>query len=695
MYRQILLDPDNQQYQLIIWREDPGLPISYYKLNTVTYGTRAAPYLATRCLKKIADENAVDYPSGSHMLENNFYVDDGLGGSDSLNSALQTQRELIAILEKHGFNLKKWSANHPQLLKNIPPGDQEVDLDFNSNNTNTIKTLGLLWLPKTDQFCVKVKINQRQTASKRSATSDLARLFDPLGLLAPVVVQAKMFIQQLWQLKLDWDDPLPEDRHNIWSKFRDDLDSLNNFKVPRHIFKGELPAKTELHIFSDASEKAFGAVAYIRATLKDRRIIVQLLCAKTRVAPLKQQTLPRLELCAAVMAAELMHRIKTDLQIKDQPVFLWTDSEIVLSWINTQSSLYHTFVANRVAKIQSLTLPDQWRHVRSKDNPADILSRGLPAHKLSGCNFWFYGPLFLHGQEEMWPSRFSQQFQISNDNEKKKTTTVSAINISNDDFIYTIPHKNSFRTLQRVLGYVLRFIKNSRKKKEYRPTHKSLTPAELDDALFLIIKAVQISDFFPEIKQLRKSKEIDKRSSIISLSPFLDEFDILRIGGRLEASLLSYDAKHPMLIPYNDPLIKLLFTMIHEENKHCGQQALLNTIRQRFWPIKGKIMARSTVQKCVRCARARPQLCQQIMGNLPQTRVTPARPFINAGVDYCGPFWIHYRVRGKRPTKVYIAVFCCFSTKAVHLELVSDLSTDAFIGALKRFIGRRGRCQNI
>lgn len=194
---------------------------------------------------------------------------------------------------------------------------------------------------------------------------------------------------------------MSKDLHAIWTMFRNDLESINNFKITRHIFKGELPVKTQLHVFADASEKAFGAVAYIRAILRDGRVIVHLLCAKTRVAPLKQQTLPRLELCAAVTAAELADRIKTDLQMENQPVFLWTDSEIVLSWINAQSSLYHTFVANRVATIQSLTLAEQWRHVGSKDNPADMLSRGLSAAKLSRCNLWFYGPLFLHGREQL------------------------------------------------------------------------------------------------------------------------------------------------------------------------------------------------------------------------------------------------------------------------------------------------------
>ncbi|XP_075167651.1 uncharacterized protein LOC142239762 [Haematobia irritans] len=281
---------------------------------------------------------------------------------------------------------------------------------------------------------------------------------------------------------------------------------------------------------------------------------------------------------------------------------------------------------------------------------------------------------------------------ILTDVEKKATISTA---VEQDAILYKVHHGGSFKRLQRIIGYIFRFMNNTRIPKHKRNSHISLTPKELDESLYVIIRRVQRSDFYDEIKQLQKSHEVDKRSCINALSPYLDSKGIIRVGGRLGNSDLHEDVKQPMVLPYNDPITKLLFISLHEENKHCGHQALLNTVRQRFWPVKGKITARSVVQKCVRCTRAKPQLCQQIMGDLPQTRVVPARPFINSGVDYCDPFWIHHRVRGKRPTKAYISVFCCFATKAVHLELVFDLSTSAFIGALKRFIARRGHCQNI
>lgn len=695
MYRQILVAPEDRQLQLIIWRRDSTRPITYYKLNTVTYGTRAAPYLATKCLQQLAKENTTKYPLASQFLTENFYVDDGLGGCDSLVTTMHLQEQLVQIMKAGGFTLRKWCANHPQLLRNIPREELEVNLDFQSTRIETIKTLGLVWLPKDDKLGIKVNVENIKRVTKRTVTSDLARLFDPLGILSPIVVTAKMFIQELWELKLDWDQSLPESLHTRWITFRTDLDALRSLQVSRHIFKGRVPDSFQLHIFTDASERAYGAAAYIRSVFKDGTIMTRLLCAKTRVAPLKKQTIPRLELCAAALGAQLATRIKADLHLTS-PVWFWTDSEIVLSWLNSSSSLFNTFVANRISLIQEATQAEQWRHVSSRCNPADVLSRGMSPTALKECSLWFYGPPFLHGKEEIWPPRFNSKLSSPTNLEKKRRFQES-LGITTEDptFVYSINHKNSFHRLQRIVAYMLRFIAHTRCQGQMRQPSRLLTAAELKQALVPIIAQMQLSEFKEELMHLRKYNELPGTSIIRNLTPFLDANGLIRVGGRLGASPLEYDSKHQLLIPYNDPISKLIFQTAHADHKHCSPQALLGIVRQRFWPIKGKILARATVHRCITCSKAKPKLFNQIMGDLPSTRVTPARPFVNAGVDYCGPITVHYKLRGKRPHKAYIAVFCCFATKAVHLELVSDLTTDAFIGALKRFIARRGYCQNL
>ncbi|XP_075150831.1 uncharacterized protein LOC142224938 [Haematobia irritans] len=694
MFRQILIHPRDRPYQIILWRNNTTEPINYFTLNTVTYGTRPAPYLAIRCLKEIIRENKMHFPLAASFLEKNFYVDDGLGGADSLNTALEIQRQLQQVMAQYGFILRKWSANHIHLLHNIPECDQEVSLDFSTDDTNYTKTLGLAWLPKADQLKVKVNLAPIRSVTKRTVTSDLARIFDPLGLLSPVVVRAKIFVQELWNLNLSWDEAVPSEFDYRWRNFRESLKSLEIFPVNRHAYKGHISQNTQLHIFSDALEKAYGAAVYIRTILPNKIILVNLLCAKSRVAPLKQQTLPRLELCAAQLGANLAVKVKSDLDMMTTSTYYWTDSTIVLNWINSRSSTFHTFVANRIASIQDNTTPEQWRHVSSKDNPADIISRGSDPHQLKQTTQWMLGPFFLHGDEKHWPPAFLPS-PDSISTERKQNLHNLMLAVDAENFLYKINHRNSLKTVQRIVAYVLRFIKNSKTRKENRQNTPTLTPFELHDSLIVIVCIAQHSNFKEDILQLEKHRELKGSSQIKSLSPFLDEHTVLRVGGRLEESTLSFNAKHPMLLPFNDPISRLIFESLHKENKHCGPTAHLATVRQRFWPIKGKHLARETVHKCIQCARSKPKLLKQIMGNLPETRVTPVRPFINAGVDYCGPIWVHFKTRGKRPQKAYLVIFCCFSTKAVHIELVTDLTTDAFIGALKRFIGRRGHCQNL
>ncbi|XP_037930486.1 uncharacterized protein LOC119665293, partial [Teleopsis dalmanni] len=706
MYRQILIHPEDQMLQLIIWRNNPQEPLRFYKLKAVTYGTRSAPYLATKCLQTLARESSGTNPFGAETLRRDFYVDDGLCGSNSLIEAKVIQEQLINILKSYGFKPRKWCANHPQLLQNISPHDQEVCWDISTCSFKTAKTLGMIWTPQLDNLCITTSITPCTTFTKRSVASDLARVYDPLGLVAPIIVTAKIFVQQIWELKTTWDDPLPHEYEAEWIKFRSRLQEINNMIIPRHVFNHEIPLDIQLHCFVDASEKAYGAAIYVRAILKTSTIIVRLLCSKSRVAPLKRQTIPRLELCAALLGAQLLAKVKQDLAYDNHKSFLWTDSQVVLYWINSNSNIFQTFVAHRVARIHEISNASQWRHGSSKLNPADHLSRGLQPTELHSSHIWFFGPLYLYGSESSWPGSIAQEHLITDHSETKRralemqrstqpSIVTSAITSITEDFIYKINYRNSFARLQRIIAYALRFVKYSKGKDNRHTTSLILSPDELNSSLQVIIRIIQQSDFREELQQLHSNGTVHKTSSLSSLSPFLDSNGILRVGGRLSSSLIAYDTKHPMVLPYNDPIVKSVFVDVHRKNMHCGAQALLSQIRLQFWPIKGKIMARSTVQHCVRCTRSRPTTFQQIMGQLPPARVQPSRPFYNAGVDFCGPFWVHYKIRGKRPHKVYVAVFCCFATKAVHLEVVSDLTSDAFIGALKRLIARRGHCKTL
>ncbi|XP_044248761.1 uncharacterized protein [Drosophila takahashii] len=503
-------------------------------------------------------------------------------------------------------------------------------------------------------------------------------------------VKAKIFMQTLWALNLSWDDELPQELQNDWKNYRSDLQALNSMQIPRHIYNGKVPVHQEVHTFVDASERAYGAAVYIRAPYKNNQISVRLLCSKSRVAPSAKETLPRLELCPALLGAELTHRVRKDLRLPIEKAsgYFWTDSTVALSWINASSAAYHTFVSNRIAKIQAVSDPSQWRHVSSANNPADVLLRGIEASKLSEHTLWLYGPLFLHGSSDKWVKR--PIIGLSDLERRTKQVSLPACQGQTGEELYNCKHSNSFRKLQRIVAYMMRFCY-----KRNRSSTTTLCIGELTHARTIILRTIQKIDFACEYKQLVAHKAVDKKSALVSLFPMTGKDSLIRVGGRLEESKLTYNAKHQILLPYNDPIVRMLLREMHEENMHCGAQALRAIARQQYWIINDKTMARSIIHCCVKCTKARPKLMQQIMGNLPVDRVTQARPFFNSGVDYCEPICIHHKLRGKRPDKAYIAVFCCFATKAVHLELVSDLTTDAFLGALRRFLSRRGRCQTI
>ena len=598
---------------------------------------------------------------------------------------MRKKAEVNEILLNAGFKLRKWGANNARILNGIPAEDVAVNFDLNDGDM--IKTLGISWIPQNDMFCGRAQPMKETNVTKRIVCSELAQIFDPLGLFAPIVTRAKMFMQHLWAEGYDWDVILPDNLKGEWQKFREDIQYLNQIQIPRHVFNGIVPKSQEIHTFVDASEKAYGAAIYLRATHTNNQVSVRLLCAKSKVAPINQSTLPRLELCAAVLGAKLAFRVRKELNFDEgSPCYFWSDSTIALSWINSSPAVHHTFVANRIAEIQKLTSPEQWRHVSSQNNAADVLSRGISAQKIKNHSLWFYGPLFLHGPISKWPATFKAENPLMEVKVKAKIITAAT---SNTDWMYTINRNDSFLKLKRIIAYMLRWrYKSSR-------ASKIISKPELDYAEVVILRNIQLQDFSTEIKQFQNHGVVDNNSKLISMTPFLDKNNILRVGGRLANSALSFDEKHQILLPYNDPIVKSLLTELHAQSMHCGAQALLAISRQRYWIIKGKTFTRSIVQNCVKCTRAKPKLLNQLMGNLPRHRVTPSRPFLNTGVDYCGPFWIHHKIRGKRPDKAYIAVFCCFSTKAVHMEVVTDLTTKKFLQALSRFIGRRGRCETI
>ncbi|XP_062700059.1 uncharacterized protein LOC134284795 [Aedes albopictus] len=402
MYRMVQQHWADRKLHKIFWRDNRNEDVRIFQLNTVTYGTASAPYLATKCLKRLAELDGHKYPEAARILSKDFYVDDMMTGVDSEEDGVRLCSDMQQLLKGGGFNLRKWSSNSPTVLEKIPAELKDDRTSFELDDSSaTIKTLGLIWEPRVDVFRFKVPEWSSSVVCKRSVISDLARIFDSIGLLGAVIVSAKIFVQTLWKQKVSWDQPLQDDLRAQWIDFRTSLSRLETLQIPRWVAFRKDCVSLELHGFCDASTKAYGACMYVRCTHFDGTITSNLLVAKSRVAPLselgkkrKQLTIPRLELSSAVLLAHLYEKTSASLPVSAQSYF-HTDSMIVRYWLSSNPSRYQMFVANRISEVQHLTKNGTWRHVAGVENPADALSRGIPPADLQQNSLWWEGPTWL------------------------------------------------------------------------------------------------------------------------------------------------------------------------------------------------------------------------------------------------------------------------------------------------------------
>ncbi|XP_018373965.1 PREDICTED: uncharacterized protein LOC108768144 [Trachymyrmex cornetzi] len=381
MYRQILIEKEQTPLQSIVWREDPNSEIQDFELLTVTYGTKPASFLAVRCLHQLAESEKTNYPEAATIVCNNFYMDDLLAGGATKAEVIKLKGELTELLEKGGFRLRKWRSNMSICSENVHTVTEGLDIV----KENETKLLGISWDPKKDMFQYEVTSKENdQNATKRVMLSQVCKLFDPLGLVGPVITAAKdlILMQTLWNLGIDWDEEVPMQVYQSWNQIRTQLCLLNELKIPRLIVSGKNNSQLQLHGFCDASERAYGACVYLHERDKHGDTITKLICSKSRVAPMRALSLPRLELCGAVLLVNLMCRVMDSLKLTIDQKFYWTDSTIVLAWINSPSRRWQMFVANRVSEIHTNSSASEWKHVDSKNNPADFISRGATPEQL-------------------------------------------------------------------------------------------------------------------------------------------------------------------------------------------------------------------------------------------------------------------------------------------------------------------------
>ncbi|GFS32504.1 reverse transcriptase domain-containing protein [Trichonephila inaurata madagascariensis] len=475
-------------------------------MTRVLFGVTSSPFLLNTTIKHHLKRYVDKFPHTHKLLENNLYVDDVHIGEDNVDKALIVCLESYEIFKDASMYLRKWRTNSPELFHKLKERNLEVDdsPDFYNQTLVSSKVLGVALNPKEDYFYFDTqsleKFLLKSKDTKRYILQIAGRIFDPIGYIGPYTIRIKCLIQKIWCLGLDWDEIVPDEIIKIFNDWCDDLKKLSNIRITRHYFYGSLPKdihNIELHLFSDASIKAYETVAYLSVELNDGNIITSFVASKGRVAPLKTLSLPHPELMGALLSARLSEKIMKGLEFPVQRIF-WTDSSIVFFWIKGSPDKFKVFIKNRIQEIHKLSNPSEWFHCPGKENPGDIISRGLSVAELENSDFWWQGPSWLREKKSSWPKPLETHKELVTDPETLEIRKTLAVNTvmedTNQDINNFIKKYSSFTKFIRITAYCLRFLKNCKITQSDRKKD-NLSASELQNATHVLIKCAQLSEW--------------------------------------------------------------------------------------------------------------------------------------------------------------------------------------------------------
>ena len=685
MFCQVRLKEADTDANRFLWRDDPKSKEQpdHYKLLVHIFGLTDSPCAATYALQRAAKDQANEFPPEViQAVLRNFYVDDLLMSYPSIKAAKETSHGVINLLQNKGFNLTKFQSNEESVLSDLSDeklASQPTGIKLDDKVTS--RALGVHWDLDTDCFVFKVnaKVDLSKPCTKRSILKLTSTIYDPLGLLTPVTLVAKLLVQELWRDKFEWDEEVTlslKKRFENWLLRMSDIASTVSVRRSLDLEDGQ---DVQLHVFCDASEKAFSALAYVRIESKGT-VSCHILLSKSRVAPLKRLTLPRLELQGAVIAVRVKEIILEEIDVEFSSVRFWTDSSLNLQYINNETKRFKVFVANRVAEIRNHSEVNQWNFVPGDVNPVDVATRGeIDDDKAIHC--WFNGPDFLFHNESEWPTTSLTPLS-PDDKEIKKQTLVCKLSC----FIPIIQFErfSNWKRLFRTVAWVILLL---RPKKIHKKERIDLSMEEEDVGLQTTLKIIQNEAFNDN-----STKEL--KGKLSKLDPYIDTKDkLMRVGGRLKRGMLPYAAKHQVILPKDHHAVMLLVKFYHEQNHHVGTEHLISLLRQRFWIIAVRTVVKKVIRRCLKCQKLKAKPGVVKMADLPIDRITiGAATFFHTGVDFFGPI----QVKVLRSTvKRWGCLFTCLVTRAIHMEVSPSLEADDFINVLERFINRRGEPESI
>ena len=715
MFNSVYLKELEKHCHRFLWRDlEVHRPPEVYIMERVNMGDTPAPAISTEAIYKTADRFEKESPEAAKLLKRSSYVDDLIDSRPSLSDAVQVAKEAENMLAKGGFSVKCWQLSGERSLRtslsqeevHIDNADETKSLSLLKGTESNVRVLGLAWDPKEDFILYEVTLNFTkkrrgvrtgpdlkiadlpealpEILTKRTVLEQVMKIYDPLGLVCPFTLLAKVYLREVWSRKLDWDAPLPADLTAKWIRFFTKLFRLEQLRFPRCLQPKDAIGRPWLIILSDGSDLAFGYAAYIRWSLQDGTYWCRLIMAKCRIAPLNKLSTPQMELNAAVLSKRGRKVIELEMRFDFERVLQLVDSETVLSMINKTSTRFKVYEGVRVGEIQAATDGDLscWAWMSGQNNTADWLTRGRNPEELGEDSDWWNGPPILYQPIESWGLKFGiQKSEILPGEKKLRYTTVAE---SKAPFI----NYEKFSNVDKIIWVIARILSVAKHRSFRGGNTLHITPQLLQEAENLVVKDVQetLKDEMAKTDHKRR-----KGGRYASLNPGEDESGHFVVGQRLKnRNPMTPDASLQKLLPTRHPVTRLFMKRAHKDCGHRGRDPTLARFRQKYWVAHGSKIAQAVKSKCQLCKLRDVKLGEQEMGRLPEARLKPAPPFTYTMVDLFGPYLVRGEVQKRTSGKAYGVIFTDLVSRAVHIEAVYGYDTCSFLMALSRFASIRG-----
>ena len=682
-FHQISISKQDRDYLRFLWFDNifsDQPKIIRNRFARVAFGVTSSPFCLNATIRKHAESFEFD-PEFVNAVLASFFVDDFIGGETNEERAFDLFKKLQLRFADGHFWLRKWRTNNAELRKR---------LSANTTSNANGKILGIIWDDIQDKFVFDLEeiynAAKDLPPTKRNVLKIIASFYDPLGLLQPIVSTMKTLLQDVHKDNVQWDQELSGSLRDAWFSALEQLRSIGKVEFDRCVefSDGEVVLR-ELHGFSDASKQGYGACVYVRSVLKSGDVKVALLTSKSRVAPLKSETIPRLELLGNLLLARLVASVHKAYHLPFHNTFLWTDSKVTLAWIRSNKE-FKTFVQNRLNEIRRITDAKTWFYCSTKNNPADIITRSELSDPRT--SLWREGPMFL--KKETFEINKSDDLQQTLPEEKASTTVnASTTNVTfSANNVFDFKSFSSYKKLQRTTAWVLRFIRNVKAKVERKTLDLSriLKSLELLNAEKVLVKANQ-----EEFISYSGKESVDKFKQ---LNVKVDQDGILRCYGRLQNAPLPPETVNPILLDSKHSLAKLIVNYYHTSRKHVLVKQTLTELRTKFWICKGRSFVRNVVSKCVTCRKLHGKSYRYPENpSLSALRLSDVRSFYATGVDNFGPVYLKTIYGRNTSYKAWVTLYTCASSRAILLDLVPQIDSKCFVRSFNRLIARRG-CPN-